>query len=169
MMARIYLDPEILAIRVSAKLGGLPFQIEMTVGGKRDKLVVDCTAGPARMVAHAAHQPAVDFRSWGASEFGDLEPAMALGAVRSDIQGVIVSVLRNSKLKKVREFADWSGLMQWLKNTNEKVERFTVEFPRSTYKAAKKLAARRKKAGGQGAIKNVVIAATEEYLEKHSE
>ena len=164
---RMYLDPEILALRVSAKLGGLPFQVVMTIEGKKDLLVLDGSQKTYQMTARKEYQRSGEFRTWMTSEYASIDPNDVLAKVRTKIRKIELLIAENGRWVP-REFGSWSEMAAWLGDVQEEVQAFTVEFPKSLYRAIKKLGRRRKQAGGRGTIKEIVVAAAEEYVERHA-
>jgi hypothetical protein len=168
-MSKIFNDPEVLGLRVSAKLGGEPFNVVLDIKNRRDALVLEGSGRQAVLTARRDGQPATEFRSWGASEFADLDPMDALAKMRTSINSVTVCVVEADRsLRTVVAFDGWDAFVAWLGDAaGEEVHRFTIDLPGSLYLALQKLALRRKEAGGRGTVRDVLIAAAEEYLDSH--
>src|SRR3989304_762127 len=79
--ARLYLDPEILALRAGAKLGGGPSRVTFWGGGRRDMLVRDAAGRQPSLEARRQGRDAADLRAWGSSEYADLDREDALPKV----------------------------------------------------------------------------------------
>lgn len=161
---KLQFDPEALGLRMSAKVGGLPFQVVVNVRSKRDLLVLDRN----RLVARRPGQSWEEFRSWAISDYSELDQQTALEKLAAKISKVAVLAMTEGKFQHVRSFEDWPRFISWLGDVEESIARFTVEFPASLYDSARRLAHKRKLEGGRGTLKEIVIAATEEYVERHS-
>lgn len=166
---KIYLDPEILFLRTSAKLGGVPFQIAFTIAERKDTLILEGGDHGFQMMARRPGQSAQEFRAWAVSEYSDLDPTDVLVKVRTSIRHIEVAVRENGRLRKVKEFDKWVQFIDWLGDAEEtEMARYTVVIPLSLYKAVMKMAEKRRAAGGRGTLREVVLAALEEYLERYS-
>lgn len=158
------LDPEILALRVSAKVGGLPFQVVLTVEGRRDLLVVSRNEVTARRPG----QSSSEMRELATSDYADLDPSDVLVKVHRLVRQVEVLVPKGGQYRAPWSFESWKAFAEWLGDAKEPIERFVVHFPASLYMAMKKVSKERKAAGGRGTLRALVIAAVEEHLERNS-
>lgn len=161
---KLQYDPEVLALRLSAKVGGVAFQMVAHVRGKRDLLVLDRN----QLAARRPGQSAGESRAWPISDYSDLDQEKALERLAPKVSEVTVLAMAEGQFRQVRSFDDWTDFITWLGDVEEPIARFTVEFPVSIYEAARRLAMKRKRSGGRGTLKELVIAATEEYVERHS-
>ncbi len=166
---KIYLDPEILFLRTSAKLGGIPFQIAFTIAERKDTLILEGGDHGFQMMARRPGQSAQEFRAWAVSEFSDLDPTDVLVKIRTSIRHIEVVVREEQRLRKVKEFDKWVQFIDWLGDADEvQMARYTVVIPLSLYRAAQKLSEKRRAAGGRGTLREIQLAALEEYVERYS-
>lgn len=167
--ARLYLDPEILALRAGAKLGGVPFRVTFSVEGRRDMLVLDAAGRQPSLEARRQGRDAADLRAWGSSEYADLDREDVLTKVRAKVCRVAVETVARGKATAAGEFGSWRAFTDWLADAPEEDAKLFVEIPRSLFRAAQKLGERRKRAAGRGTLREVVTAALAAYLEAHRE
>ena len=163
---KLYLDPEILFLRTSAKVGGEPFQLAFTVADRKDELVLDGTQLGHQVLAR---RPGHGYRLLAISEYSDLDPVGVFVKLRSKVRHIDLSIRENERFRKVHEFGTWADLCVWLGDAEETAEaRYTVVLPLSLYKASQNLAEKRRAAGGRGTLKELHVAALAEYIERHS-
>jgi len=162
-----YLDPEILGLRVSAKVKGLRYQVIVAVEGKRDCLLLDGLTAPFPF-AQRIRSGRRTFQEWETSEFAKMNPQEALAKVAPKSRSITVKTFAVGIWTVVHECASWKALEEWLATAKETAPQTTVNVPLSLYRAAQKFAEARRKEGGEGTFKALVVAALEEYLERHS-
>ena len=168
-MKKIYVDPEILFLRTSAKLGGLPFQIAFTIADRKDTLILEGGDHGYQILAHRPGQGSQSFRLLAVSEYSDIDPTDAFAKLRGKITHIEVGVRENGRLRRVQEFGTWADLCVWLGDAEEtEMARYTVVIPISLYRAAQKLSEKRRAAGGRGTLRELQLAALEDYVERYS-
>lgn len=160
---RRYLHPTVLAKRVSAKMGGIPFQVALQIKGKKDLLLVGVEGD---LETRRPGQALAEYRAWGASEYGDLDQQDVLAKVRAQIEVVDVLEIRDGAFKLVHRFKAWKEFVDWLGVGSEPDAMFNVALPASLHLATKELAERRRAEGGEGSMRAVMIEALEKLHEE---
>lgn len=145
----LYHDPEILGMRLAAKVG-LPFRAAI--------------ACPGRATALSLRGGRAGFRLQGAD--GKAAPDGALRELTASPASVLVTVWAGGKC--VHGFNGWPLFLAWLATGREPGHRYVAEVPASLYRAAAKLAAARKARGQPSSVRAVTRAALEEYLGRHA-
>ena len=161
-----YLDPEILGLRLSAKVKGLRYQVIIAVEGKRDCLILDGMM-PGVVMAQRERATTRGYLVWEQSAFGKLPPEEALAKFALRARSIVVKIFAGGTWSVAHECATWKALEEWLATAKETAPQTTVNVPLSLYRAAQKFAEAQRKDGGEGTFKSVVVAALEEYLERH--
>ncbi len=155
---RMYHDPEVLGLRVRAKLGGVPFHVTFTVAGKKDALVLDGTGRRYPLLAERS--------TWGGSEYSVLDQRDALAKLSQRITGITVMTApkRGEGKPTTVTLSGWKELVAWLADAPEKIMNYPLRLPPSTFAALRAVAQRQ---DPPGTIRDVIAKAIDEYLERY--